>query len=124
MCVSIDTHINTSFQEISGRLELLAANPPAGAGVSDSGLVDSHQRLVSMSRSAALNNTSVAFSSFSLPACVSHLSPCPLAVSDISSASQMSDGSPPIHSAADVVSRCSGIDPPRLSCHASSSGLE
>ncbi len=99
--------------------------PSAGAGVSDSGLVDSHQRLVSMSRSAALNNTSVASSVLSLPACVSHLSPCPLAVSDISSASQfkLSEVSPPTHSVAEVVSRCSGIDS-SLSCHASSSGLE
>ena len=98
--------------------------PSAGAGVSDSGLVDSHQRLVSMSRSAALNNTSVAFSSLSLPACVSHLSPCPLAFSDISSASQMSDGSPPPHSVADVVSCSSGINSPRLSSSAFQSGME
>ena len=92
--------------------------PSAGAGVSDSGLVDGHLRLVSLSCSAALANVSAASSGLSLPACASHFSPCPLAFSDISSASQMSDGSPPPHSVADVVSCSSGISSPRLSSSA------
>ena len=87
----------------------------AGAGVSDSGLVDGPQRLVPLSRPAAFPTAPVTSSGLSLSACVSHSSPCPLALSDISSASQLSEVSPSTPSVVDVVSRRSGIDSPRLS---------
>ena len=97
------------FLPVVGRLLGLVSLTPASL------MVTHDWSMVSLPRPAVFATESATSSGLSLSACVSHFSPCPLALSDISSASQLSEVSPSAPSVADVVSRYSGTSSP-LSC--------